>query len=108
MGTASTVDDLISGTAKQADESAARSTPTLAIPEEAAEEKPAKKERAKGNSRLVYSDNEISPEEKMARLPRYAYVPERKETEETVLADATTAGVARSVDASDEIVDPPQ
>jgi hypothetical protein len=37
------------------------------------EKKPAKKEKDK-NSRLVYSDNDISPEEKMAALSRYAFV----------------------------------
>jgi hypothetical protein len=26
----------------------------------------------------VYSDNDISPEEKMARMPRYAFTPEKK------------------------------
>ncbi|EER29512.1 hypothetical protein D8B26_003934 [Coccidioides posadasii str. Silveira] len=102
--TAAVVDRLISEESKRAEELAQRSTPTAA-PEEAAEGKPAKKEKAK-SVRLVYSDSGISPEEKMARLPRYAYVPERKE--ETVLRDATTGAVARPVDASDEIVNPPE
>ncbi|KAI1921403.1 hypothetical protein LOZ58_002284 [Ophidiomyces ophidiicola] len=76
-----------------------------AAPEETTEGKLSKKEKAKA-SRLVYSDSEVSPEEKMAKLPRYAFVPERKE--ETVLRDATTAAVARTVDASDEITNPPE
>jgi hypothetical protein len=46
---------------------------------EATEKKP-KKEKDK-NMRMVYSDNEISPEEKMARLPRYAFVPDGKDDE---------------------------
>ena len=40
--------------------------------EEAADEKAGKKEKSKA-TRLVYSDNETSPEEKMAVLPRYAF-----------------------------------
>ena len=38
------------------------------------EERRLKKEREK-NMKLIYSDNEISPEEKMAEMPRYAFVP---------------------------------
>ena len=105
---ASSVDDLISGAARRADELAAKSTPTPTKTESAtpaAEEKPAKKEKSKA-SRLVYSDSELSPEEKMARLPRYAFVPDPKG--DIVLGDATTASVARTVDASEEVLNPPQ
>lgn len=108
LPTANSVEDLISGAAKQADELAAKSTFTPAKTEPATpvpEEKPAKKEKTKA-TRLVYSNSEISPEEKMARLPRYAFVPDQKG--ETVLGDATTASVTRTVDASQEIVNPPQ
>ncbi|EEP76963.1 hypothetical protein UREG_01812 [Uncinocarpus reesii 1704] len=101
---ATAADRLISEESKRADELAQKPTPTPA-PEEAPEGKPAKKEKAKA-SRLVYSDSAVSPEEKMAKLPRYAFVPERRE--ETVLRDATTGAVARPVDASDEIVNPPE
>lgn len=97
----SSVDDLISGAAKAADDAAAQASAQKA---EAAEEKKAKKEKDKSKTRLVYSDNEISPEEKMARLPRYAYVPDRKG--ETVLAEATTAAVSRNVTNSDDVMDP--
>ncbi|PGH17929.1 hypothetical protein AJ79_00828 [Helicocarpus griseus UAMH5409] len=102
------IDDLISGAAKQADEIAGKSPATAAAkPEDGTAENPAKKEKEKSKpTRMVYSDNEISPEEKMAQLPRYAYVPERKE--ETVLRDATTAAVAGVNTASDQIVYPPQ
>jgi hypothetical protein len=59
-------------------------------------EKKVKKEKDK-NTKMVYSDNEVSPEEKMAKLPRYAFVPDGKD--ETVLVDATQApGVAGVVD----------
>ncbi|KAL1985630.1 hypothetical protein VTN96DRAFT_7610 [Rasamsonia emersonii] len=97
----SSVDDLISGAAKAADDAAAQASAQKA---EAAEEKKAKKEKDKAKTRLVYSDNEISPEEKMARLPRYAYVPDRKG--ETVLAEGTTAAVSRNVTNSDDVMDP--
>ncbi|KAJ9132089.1 C2h2 finger domain-containing protein [Pleurostoma richardsiae] len=41
----------------------------------AALEKRGKKDKDK-NMRMVYADTEVSPEEKMARMPRYAFVPE--------------------------------
>jgi hypothetical protein len=44
-------------------------------PEEAVSaDKKGKKDKDK-NTRMVYADTEVSPEEKMARLPRYAFVP---------------------------------
>ena len=80
-----------------------------ATPPAAAEDKDkaatGKKEKAKP-TRLVYSDSEVSPEEKMARLPRYAFVPLHKQ--ETVLAEASTAAIARGVTASEEVINPPQ
>ncbi|KAI4148361.1 MAG: hypothetical protein LQ340_005118 [Diploschistes diacapsis] len=56
-------------------------------------EKKAKKDKDK-DVKLVYSDNEVSPEEKMAKLPRYAFDP--KEREKTVLDEPAPAvtGVA--------------
>ncbi|EDN08082.1 conserved hypothetical protein [Histoplasma mississippiense (nom. inval.)] len=101
------IDDLISGAAKQAEEMAGKPPATTVKPIDGAGEKPAKKEKEKSKAtRMVYSDNEISPEEKMAQLPRYAYLPERKE--ETVLGDNTTAAVAGINTASDQLVNPPQ
>ncbi|KAL8978126.1 MAG: hypothetical protein Q9205_006217 [Flavoplaca limonia] len=72
---ATSLDDLVSGAARDA----AKSTNATAkdTPAEAAEEKKGKKEKDK-NAKLVYSDNEVSPEEKMAHLPRYAFAPEGK------------------------------
>ena len=56
-------------------------------------DKKAKKDKDK-DVKLVYSDNDISPEEKMATLSRYAFEP--REREETVLGNVTAAvtGVA--------------
>lgn len=72
---ATSLDDLLSGAAKDADKAA---TTVEIKPEprgaEQQEEKKGKKEKDK-SMRLIYSDNEISPEEKMAQLPRYAFVP---------------------------------
>jgi hypothetical protein len=70
------------------------------IPEAAeksdAVEKKSKKEKDK-NTKMIYSDNEVSPEEKMAKMPRYAFVPDGKD--DTVLVDATeNPGVAGVVD----------
>jgi hypothetical protein len=59
------VDDLISSA-----QAAVVPTPPQAAPTAA----PDKKGKEK-NVRLMYSDNEISPEEKMAMNPRYAFVP---------------------------------
>lgn len=90
---ASSLDDLISSASKQADEVAARAktvtpNPALVQPaapskDESSETKAAKKdkeskEKATKPSRLVYSDNEISPEEKMAALDRYRFTPARQ------------------------------
>jgi hypothetical protein len=75
VGSASTLDDLVSGAAKDADKaaSAGESKATAAKAGTGAEEKKGKKDKDKG--KLVYSDNDVSPEEKMAQLPRYAFVP---------------------------------
>ncbi|MCJ1476413.1 hypothetical protein MMC13_005079 [Lambiella insularis] len=53
-------------------------------------EKKSKKEKEK-DTKMIYSDNETSPEEKMAKMSRYAFNPE--ERDKTVLGDATTAAV---------------
>lgn len=68
---------------------------------DAPSDKKSKKEKEKDN-KLIYSDNEVSPEEKMAKLPRYAFDP--KEREETVLGppDAAVTGVVSGPD------DPPR
>ena len=71
---ASSLDDLVSGAAKDADKAANTGEDKApATKSGTAEEKKIKKDKDK--SKLVYSDNEISPEEKMAQLPRYAFVP---------------------------------
>jgi hypothetical protein len=98
----SSVDDLISGAARAADDAAAQASSTARL--EPAEEKKSKKEKEKAKTRLVYSDNQTSPEEKMANLPRYAYVPDHRS--ETVLAEATTAAVSRPPISSDDVIDP--
>ncbi|KAK2749670.1 hypothetical protein FQN57_005892 [Myotisia sp. PD_48] len=100
---AASADQLISEAAKRARDLPTRPTPpAVGTPEEGGNtSKPSKKEKAK-STRLVYSDNEFSPEEKLARLPRYAFVPEIKD--ETVLVDAIAAAVARPVGDADEMV----
>lgn len=56
-----------------------------------------KSKKEKEIPKMVYHDEEVSPEEKMAKLPRYAFVPEKKE--ETTLVDANQVpGVAGTVD----------
>ena len=50
--------------------------PTIAEP--TAEKTDASEKKSKKGMKMVYDDNEVSPEEKMAMLPRYAFVPEGK------------------------------
>lgn len=80
---ASSLDDLISSASKQADVKSVAATASPAPQaaasnppkEDANEEKGVKKDKEKPKStRLVYSDNETSPEEKMALLPKYAFI----------------------------------
>ena len=51
--------------------------------EDAIEDKTGKKDKEKDkdkpkSTRLVYSDNQVSPEEKMAAMARYAFTPEKR------------------------------
>ena len=73
---ATSLDDLVSGAAKDADKAAGATETQSELPkvEEPAGEKKGRKEKDK-NMKLIYSDNEISPEEKMAQMPRYAFAP---------------------------------
>ncbi|PIG88914.1 C2H2 finger domain protein [Aspergillus arachidicola] len=66
------------------------------------EEKPTKKDKSK-QSRLVYSDNETSPEEKMAKLPRYAFVPDR--LGETAFQEQVPAAVTGTERGPDTVFD---
>ena len=99
---AASIDDLISSASKQADANVAAahatpapvskieasapkaapvatSAPPTATREDVGEEKSAKKDKDKPKTtRLVYSDNETSPEEKMATLSRYAFTVEQR------------------------------
>ncbi|KAL8675782.1 MAG: hypothetical protein Q9224_007384, partial [Gallowayella concinna] len=73
---ATTLDDLVSGASRDAANAASGVPdvkPAIKV-EDGAEDKKGKKDKDK-NAKLVYSDNEISPEEKMAHLPRYAFAP---------------------------------
>ncbi|KAI9801918.1 MAG: hypothetical protein M1833_002233 [Piccolia ochrophora] len=94
---ATSLDDLVSGAAQAADKAESKAVEPVA-------EKKGKKDKERDRStRLVYSDNDISPEEKMARLPRYAFEPPTKG--ETVLGDATTATVTGVSTGPDDVLD---
>lgn len=73
---ASSLDDLVSGAAKDADKAsvAVEAKPEAPNVEKPKEEKKGKKDKDKA-TKLMYSDNEVSPEEKMAKMPRYAFAP---------------------------------
>ncbi|EAW08357.1 putative C2H2 finger domain protein [Aspergillus clavatus NRRL 1] len=97
----SSVNDLVSGAAKEADQAAAAAKAGAGT----TEEKPSKKDKGKP-TRLVYSDNDTSPEEKMARLPRYAFVPDHRG--ETTLGELPGSVVVGTIRDSDTIFDPAQ
>ena len=101
---ATSLDDLVSGAANDADRKAEKST-DLKVEDYFKPDQPKKSKKDKEKAtKMVYSDQETSPEEKMACLPRYAFVP--KGEEETVLVDATTAsGVTGIVAGPDDVID---
>jgi hypothetical protein len=77
--------------------------PILSIPETAVktEEKPEtteKKSKKEKPIKMIYSDNDMSPEERMAKMPRYAFIPDEK-TESALVDAATVPGIAGTVDA---------
>lgn len=67
-------------------------------------EKPSKKDKSKP-TRMIYSDENTSPEEKMAQLPRYAFIRDRfaQGTSLGEIPDATVTGTIRD---QDTVVDP--
>lgn len=80
---ASTVDELVASASRQGDdidqmirrvEAGIPPAKKSAAEEPASADKKGKKDKEK-NMRMVYADTEVSPEEKMALLPRYAFVP---------------------------------
>lgn len=70
--------------------------PTATTVEPSAEKTEVVEKKGKKEMKMSYDDNEISPEEKMALMPRYAFVPEGKT--ETLLGEANTQS-AVTVDA---------
>lgn len=67
-------------------------------------EKPSKKDKTKP-TRMIYSDQTVSPEEKMAQIPRYAFSRDRF-TQETVLGEIPDATVTGTIRDQDTVVDP--
>ncbi|KAJ5803364.1 uncharacterized protein N7503_005814 [Penicillium pulvis] len=67
-------------------------------------DKPSKKDKAKP-TRMIYSDQTVSPEEKMAQIPRYAFSRDRF-TQETVLGEIPDATVTGTIRDQDTVVDP--
>jgi len=68
-------------------------------------EKKVKKARDKEKAmRLIYADNEVSPEEKMARMTRYAFDPAAKREPE-YLGSAVEATATGIVVGQDDVID---
>ena len=63
-----------------------------------------KKEKAKPAIRMIYNDDTLSPEEKKAQLPRYAYVPDK--STQTVLGDVPGNAIVGAIQDSDTVIDP--
>jgi hypothetical protein len=95
--TATSLDDLVSGAARDAD--TAENKAELPIGR-----RRLRKTKTKTNLQSLYSDNEMS-RKKMAKLPRYAFVPDRKP--EVVLGEATTAAVTGVSIGFDDVLDLP-
>lgn len=72
-------------------------------PSKTTEEKGSKKDKSK--TRLVYSDETVSPEEKMAQLPRYAFSRDRF-PHDTALGEVPGAVVVGAIRESDTVIDP--
>jgi hypothetical protein len=79
-------------------QTSAEPTPTP-VPESGPEPVVAEKKSKKDKPiRMIYSDTDFSPEERMSQMHRYAFIPEEKT--ETVLVDANAIpGIAGTVDA---------
>lgn len=97
--TAADVDELVANAARESGVSLEENKPAP----EPVEEKKSKKDKDKA-TRLVYSDNELSPEEKMAKLSRYAFDP-TNEKPETVLSSAVEPAVTGPVEGQDDVLD---
>ena len=83
----------------QAIETEATSTPVPETVETGEKSEPTQKKSKKDKpQKMIYSDNDMSPEEKMALMPRYAFVPEGK-TETSLVDAATVPDMAGTVDA---------
>lgn len=117
QSTAQSVDDLISNAAEKSSQvptvpypgSATASAPAGATPagepeKSAPAEKAQSSKKAKRPFRLVYSDEEISPEEKRAMLPKYKWTPPKKNGD-TILAPVGEA-MTGPVQDSDKVLDP--
>ncbi|KAJ5285632.1 hypothetical protein N7524_000938 [Penicillium chrysogenum] len=62
-----------------------------------------KKEKTKPAIRLVYNEDTLSPEEKMAQLPRHAYVPDR--STQTALSELPGNVIVGRIQESDTVLD---
>ncbi|KAJ5446428.1 Zinc finger BED-type predicted [Penicillium cf. griseofulvum] len=62
-----------------------------------------KKEKTKPAIRMIYNDDTFSPEEKMAQLPRYAYVPDQ--STQTALGELPGNVIVGAIQESDTVID---
>lgn len=96
IGSGLNVDNLISGAAKEA-AAASKTTDPFA-------EKPSKKDKSKP-TRMIYSHETVSPEERMAQLPRYAF--DRAQfPDNTVLGELPASAVTGVVRDENTVLEP--
>jgi hypothetical protein len=94
-GSGLNVDDLISGAAKDA-AAASKTDPST--------DKPSKKDKAKP-TRMIYSHETVSPEERMAQLPRYAF--DRAQfPDNTALGELPASTVTGAIRDENTVLDP--
>lgn len=96
-GLEQSVDDLIASAGKLSE------APKTAESERAKKDEEAPK--AKKEVKLVYSDGEVSPEEKMAKLARYAFNPAERQQDEKVVGSLEPP-VTGVVTGQDDVHDP--
>ncbi|GME22522.1 hypothetical protein GTA08_BOTSDO11874 [Neofusicoccum parvum] len=98
-GLEQSVDDLIASAGKPTE-----SSKEVDSQQSKKEDEASKSKKEDDKKKLVYSDNDVSPEEKMAKLPRYAFNPAERRKDDTVVGSLEPP-VTGVVTGQDDVVD---